>query len=105
MTKASVSPAKMKNLVAEYIINDTLPLSTVESPGFKKLIAEMTSSSAELPDRKALAIHLDKAYELMMSKIKGHWKQFAECQQQQMYGQVTTRVIEVRQSTGLMRAL
>ena len=26
MTKASVSPAKMKNLVAEYIINDVLPL-------------------------------------------------------------------------------
>ena len=41
-TKASVSPAKMKNLVAEYIINDMLPLSTMESPGFKKLIAETT---------------------------------------------------------------
>ena len=71
MTKASVSPAKMKNLVAEYIINDMLPLSTVKSPGFKKLIAEMTSSSVELPNRKALATYLDKAYELMMSKIKG----------------------------------
>ena len=31
----------------------------------------MTSNSAELPNRKALAIHLDKVYELMMSKIKG----------------------------------
>ena len=71
MTEASVSPEKMKNLVAEYIINDMLPLSTVESTGFKKLIAEMTSSSAELPNRKALATHLDKAYELMISKIKG----------------------------------
>lgn len=71
MTKASISPAKMRNLVAEYIINDMLPLSTVESPGFKKLIAEMTSSSVELTNRKALATHLDKAYELMISKIKG----------------------------------
>ena len=70
-TKASVSPAKMKNLVAEYILNDMLPLSTVESPGFKKLIAEMTSSSVELPNRKALATYLDKPYELMMGKIKG----------------------------------
>ena len=70
ITKASISPAKMKNLVAEYIINDMLPLSTVESPGFKKLIAEMTSSSAEVPNRKALAIHLHKAYEVMISKIK-----------------------------------
>ena len=70
LTKASVSPAKMRNLVAEYIINDMLPLSTVESPGFKKLIADITSSSVELPNRKALATHLDKAYELMISKIK-----------------------------------
>ena len=56
MTKASVSPAKIKSLVAEYIIYDMLPLSTAESPDFKKLIAEMISRSAELPNRKVTGI-------------------------------------------------
>jgi len=37
MTKTPVSPTKIRNLIAEYMINDMLPLSTVESPGFRKL--------------------------------------------------------------------
>ena len=72
ITKALVSPTEIMNRIAEYIINDMLPLSTLESPGFRKLIVEMTSSSVQLPNRKALAMHLDKAYESMISKIKGN---------------------------------
>ena len=72
ITKALVSPTEIMNRIAEYIINDMLPLSTVESPSFRKLIVEMISSSVQLPNRKALAMHLDKAYESMISKIKGN---------------------------------
>jgi len=50
-----------------------LPVSTVESPGFKKLIVEMTSSSVQLPNRNLEA--------------------FLECQQQQMFGQDTVSLL------------
>ena len=47
-----------------------LPLSTVESPAFRKLICGASSSSVQLPDRKSLALFLNKAYESMLVKVK-----------------------------------
>ena len=32
----AVSPAAIRGLVAQFIVNDMLPLSTVESPSFRK---------------------------------------------------------------------
>ena len=52
----------------EYVIEDVLPLSTVESPAFRKLIGGMTS--AQVPDRKSFTLHLDKAFDEMEKKIK-----------------------------------
>ena len=58
-------------MVAEYIIEDMLPLSTVESSAFRKLICGTSSSSVQLPGRKSLTLFLDKAYESMLVKVKG----------------------------------
>jgi len=59
---------KLQSLLSEYIIEDMQPLSTVESPAFQKLIESICTT--QLPDRKAFTIHLDKAYNLMVIKLK-----------------------------------
>ena len=58
-------------MVAKCIIEDMLPLSTVESPAFRKLICGTSSNSVRLPGRKSLTLFLDKAYESMLVKVKG----------------------------------
>lgn len=68
ITKMSVSADTVRTLVAEYVISNMLPLSTVESPAFKKLI-EGISLSVDMPSRKSLVLHLDKACESMMAKL------------------------------------
>ena len=45
-----------------------LPLSTVESKPFKRLIGDF--SSTQVPGRKTLTLHLDKAFETMEQKVK-----------------------------------
>ena len=72
MLQRKVSPAVVRSLVAEYIIDDMLPLSTVESPAFRKLVCRLLSSSVqsvELPNRKSISLYLQNAYELMVKKI------------------------------------
>jgi len=59
-----------QNSIAEYIISDMLPLSTVESPAFKKLVEGISICNVDMPNRKSLALHLEKAYESMMAKLK-----------------------------------
>ena len=56
--------------VAQYIVNDMLPLSTVESPSFKKLITALLSTAIQLPDRKSLLSYLERAFETMIKKVK-----------------------------------
>ena len=61
------------NSNTEYITDDMLPLSTVESPAFRKLVCRLLSSSVqyvELPNRKSISLYLQNAYELMVKKIK-----------------------------------
>ena len=68
-----VSPVVIRSLVAKYIIDDMLPLSTVESPAFRKLVCGLLSTSiqsVEIPNRKSLSSYLQKVYELMVKKIK-----------------------------------
>ena len=65
----TVSPAAIRGLVAQFIVNDMLPLSTVESPSFRKLINAL-SSSVQLPDRKSLSSYLEKAFESIIEKVK-----------------------------------
>ena len=68
---SKLNPTRFRSLVAEYIIEDMLPLSTVKSLAFKKLICGTSSSNVQLPDRKSLTLFLDKAYESMLVKVKG----------------------------------
>ena len=42
--KSIISATKIRGLISEYVIEDVLPLSTVESPAFRKLIGGMTSA-------------------------------------------------------------
>ena len=62
------SPATICRLISEFIVEDVLPLSTVESPAFRKLIGGI--SSAQVPDRKSLTQHLYKACNEMEKKVK-----------------------------------
>ena len=66
--KSKASPATVRRLISEYVVEDVLPLSTVESPAFRKLIGRI--SSAQVPDRKTSTQHLDKAYDGMEKKVK-----------------------------------
>jgi len=47
-----------------------LPLSTVESPSFRKLINALSSTPVQLPNRRSLSSYLEKAFELMIKKVK-----------------------------------
>jgi len=59
-----------RKVVTEYIIKGMLPLSTVESPAFKRLIDQISPCPVQLPNRKTLSLHLEQAYKSMIKKIK-----------------------------------
>ena len=61
---------EVRKLVTEYIIDDMFPLTTVESPAFKKLIDAFSPRPVQLPDRKTLCSHIEQVYESMMKKVK-----------------------------------
>ena len=53
----------------DYVIEDMLPLTTVESPGFRKLVNELSAHHVQLPDRKRLSLCMKQAYNSMMKQI------------------------------------
>ena len=63
-----VPSTRLQNLLSEYVIEDMLPLSTVESAAFQKLIGGICS--IQIPDRKSFTPHMDKLYDLMVKKVK-----------------------------------
>lgn len=70
LQRRSMSLREVKKVVTEYIIDDMLPLSTVESSAFRKLVNELSPGTVQLPDRKTLSSNIKQAYESMMKKIK-----------------------------------
>jgi len=56
VNKHSISADKMQSLLAEYVIDDIRPLSTVEFPAFRKLINSICPT--QLPYRKSLQLIL-----------------------------------------------
>ena len=70
LQRRSVSLKEVRKVVTEYIIDDMLPLSTVESSAFRKLVNELSPWPVQLPDRKTISSHIEQAYESMMKKIK-----------------------------------
>ena len=63
-----ISSTKLCKAFFEYIIEDMQPLSTVDSPAFRKLIGSICPY--QLPDRKSFTQHLEKLYDLMVKKVK-----------------------------------
>ena len=66
--KGKVSPEMVHRLIAGYVVEDVLPLSTVESPAFRRLISGI--SSVKVPDRKSFTQHLHEVYKEMEKKVR-----------------------------------
>ena len=58
LARNSIPAQKMRSLLSEYIMEDMQPLSTVESPSYRKLINNICST--QIPDRKSLPYILTK---------------------------------------------
>lgn len=68
LNRHSIPANKLRSLLAEYVIEDMRPLSTVESPAFRKLLGSICPT--QLPDRKSFTVYLDTVYDSMISKVK-----------------------------------
>ena len=68
LNRPSIPANKLHSLLAGYVIEDMQPLSTVESPAFRKLIGSICPT--QLPDRKSFTVYLDTVYDSMVSKVK-----------------------------------
>ena len=69
VTKCTISLAKARSLISEYVIEDMLPLSSVKSPAFRKLVSDISPAQVSLPDRKSFTAHLDKAFYMMDQRV------------------------------------
>uniref|UniRef100_A0A3B3SK52 BED-type domain-containing protein n=1 Tax=Paramormyrops kingsleyae TaxID=1676925 RepID=A0A3B3SK52_9TELE len=66
-----VSGENLKKLVAAYIVEEMLPISTVDSPSFRGLIDKIpTRNNARLPQRKTFSNYLDKEYATMEANLR-----------------------------------
>ena len=65
LNRSMQSPATVRRLISEYVVEDVISLPTMESP---KLIGGI--STAQVPDQKSFTQHLDKAYDEMERKVK-----------------------------------
>ena len=93
LDRKGASSVEVRKLVIEFIIDDMLPLTTLESPAFKKLIDAFSSRPVQLPERKTLCSHIEQVYESMMKKIKKNLEEVEKVLPQQMCGRLTTIVI------------
>uniref|UniRef100_A0A3B4GZR6 HAT C-terminal dimerisation domain-containing protein n=1 Tax=Pundamilia nyererei TaxID=303518 RepID=A0A3B4GZR6_9CICH len=58
-------------LVAAYIVEDMLPISTVDSESFRRIVEKIpTKSGVKLPQRKSFVGYLEKEYDKMNSNLK-----------------------------------
>ncbi|KAL7391338.1 hypothetical protein ABVT39_007938 [Epinephelus coioides] len=63
-----LSAAELKKLVAGYIVEDMLPISTVS---FRRIVEKIpTKSSVQLPQRKSFAGYLEREYDIMDTNLK-----------------------------------
>ncbi|XP_073694418.1 uncharacterized protein [Garra rufa] len=66
------SKSEINKLVASYVVEEMLPLSTVESLSFRKIICKIQIAGTDQPflDRKTFAMYIDKCYAMMESELK-----------------------------------
>ncbi|KAL4007318.1 hypothetical protein ACER0C_001170 [Sarotherodon galilaeus] len=67
-----VSEGEVKKMIAGYIVEEMLPLRTVESPSFRCILNKIPvcGKKAALPDRKTFSTYLDKCYADMEMELK-----------------------------------
>uniref|UniRef100_A0A669EP74 BED-type domain-containing protein n=2 Tax=Oreochromis niloticus TaxID=8128 RepID=A0A669EP74_ORENI len=66
-----VSDEELKKLVAQYIVEEMLPVNTVDSPSFRAIIKKIpTSVNAELPHRTTFTSYLEKEFTEMERNLK-----------------------------------
>uniref|UniRef100_A0A8C5BHX1 BED-type domain-containing protein n=1 Tax=Gadus morhua TaxID=8049 RepID=A0A8C5BHX1_GADMO len=69
----TVSASEIHKLVAGYVVEEMLPISTVESPSFRRIINKIPTTSktgGAMPDRKTFANYLDKCYGDMEKELR-----------------------------------
>uniref|UniRef100_A0A672NZU5 BED-type domain-containing protein n=1 Tax=Sinocyclocheilus grahami TaxID=75366 RepID=A0A672NZU5_SINGR len=67
----TVTGEGLKKLVAWYIVENMLPISTVDSPSFWCIIEKIpTNNKASLPHRKMFAAYLEREYAMMQASLK-----------------------------------
>ena len=66
------SKTEINRLVAAYVVEDMLPISTVESPAFRNILRKIQTADGQesTSDRKTFANYLDKCYSKMGSELK-----------------------------------
>ena len=70
-TKGGMTQRELNMLVAEHVVEDMVPLSTVDSPSFRKIIQKIpVRPDVKLPQRKGFTTWLDKEYVNMECKLK-----------------------------------
>ncbi|XP_019216869.2 uncharacterized protein LOC109202836 [Oreochromis niloticus] len=67
-----VSEGELKKMIAGYVVEEMLPLRTVESPSFRCILNKIPVcvKKAALPDRKTFSTYLDKCYADMEMELK-----------------------------------
>lgn len=62
---------ELKKLVTGYIVEDMLPVSTVDSESFRRIIEKIpTKHGVKLPQRKSFAAYLEREYDIMDANLK-----------------------------------
>lgn len=66
-----VSVAELNRMVGHYLVEEMLPVNTVDSPSFRAIVAKIPASNdTELPHRTCFSSYLDKQYETMEANLK-----------------------------------
>lgn len=65
-----VTQNEMNRLVAGFIVEDMLPLSTIESPRFRKILDKIPATRKPTSESKTFSHYMDKCYSDMESKLK-----------------------------------
>ncbi|TDH13474.1 hypothetical protein EPR50_G00033170 [Perca flavescens] len=66
-----LSAAELNKLVAGYIVEDMLPISTVDSESFRRIVEKIpTKHGVKLPQRKSFAGYLEREYDIMEANLK-----------------------------------
>uniref|UniRef100_A0A8C6LKI7 HAT C-terminal dimerisation domain-containing protein n=1 Tax=Nothobranchius furzeri TaxID=105023 RepID=A0A8C6LKI7_NOTFU len=68
---AGLGAAELKKLVAGYVVEEMLPISTVDSESLRRIIDKIpTKRGVQLPQRKSFSEYLEREYDIMNSNLK-----------------------------------